>query len=66
MFNMKAAVKKHAKTTVVTIIAIITALWNTLTENAELFGLSSQVIMIGAIVLAAIAMVVNMLTSNQE
>lgn len=64
--NIQKAAKQNPKTTILTIVAVITALWNQLSENAELFGVPSKTIMIGSVILAAVAMVVNMLTNNEN
>ena len=64
--NIEKSVKKHPKTSMVTIIAIVTTAWNMFSENAELFGVSGKTIAIGSAVLAIVAMVFNQLNSGSE
>lgn len=57
-------IKNNPLNTVLVIITVLTNIWNLLTENAELFGIGSKAISIGAIVLTAIKLVYDALKSN--
>ena len=62
--NILRTVKKNPSTTVLAIITAITNVWNLLSENAELFGISSKAIAIGTVVLTAIMVLFNSLNSK--
>lgn len=65
IMNILKTVKKNPSTTVIAIITAITNVWNLLSENAELFGISSKAIAIGTVVLTAIMLVFNSFNSQE-
>lgn len=64
--NIQKAIKKNPKTSIVTVIAIVTTAWNMFGENAELFGVPAKTIAIGSAILAIVAMAVNQFSNNSE
>lgn len=64
--KLKKSIKNNPKTSVVTVLTAITALWDQLSENAELFGMSSKTVMIIGVVLSTGAMVYNMFNKGES
>ena len=62
--KLLSTAKKNPKTTVLTVITIVSNLWNVATENAELFGIGSKTIAIGSLVLTALVMIYNAVSAD--
>lgn len=58
--------KRNPKTTILAILSIVSILWSALSDNAEIFGVSGQVISIGTVVLTAIGAVYNSIYNTTE
>lgn len=58
--------KRNPKTTILAILSIVSILWSALSDNAEIFGVSGQVISIGTVVLTAIGAVYNSIYNTEE